>query len=379
MIYFDNGATTKMSVEALDTYVKVNQNIFGNPSSLNKLGTVANDLLQQSRKQVAQLLGVGTDEIFFTSGGTEGDNWIIKGTAMEKHDFGKHIITSSVEHPAVTRSMQQLEKLGFEVTYLPVNAQGKIDPAEFENAIRKDTILVSLIAVNNEVGSIQPIQEVGEILKKHPSIHFHVDAVQSVAEFEKLILHPRIDFLVLSAHKFNGPKGVGIVYYKKGKRVASLLTGGGQESGKRSTTENVGGIAATAKALRIALQKRESTKKQMTLLRNETIQFLEQFNDVRIFSPEDGAAHIVCFALKGVRGEVMVHALEEHEIIISTTSACSSKKGDIPATLHSMHVPSEWSLCAIRLSFSGENNLEELEAFKRVFLQLHEKFQIIQK
>lgn len=379
MIYFDNGATTKMSVEALDTYVKVNQNIFGNPSSLNKLGTVANDLLQQSRKQVAQLLGVDTDEIFFTSGGTEGDNWIIKGTAMEKHDFGKHIITSSVEHPAVTRSMQQLEKLGFEVTYLPVNAQGKIDPAEFENAIRKDTILVSLIAVNNEVGSIQPIQEVGEILEKHPSIHFHVDAVQSVTQFEKLILHPRIDFLVLSAHKFNGPKGVGIVYYKKGKRVASLLTGGGQESGKRSTTENVGGIAATAKALRIALQKRESTKKQMTLLRNETIQFLESFDDVRIFSPEDGAAHIVCFALKGVRGEVMVHALEEHEIIISTTSACSSKKGDIPATLHSMHVPSEWSLCAIRLSFSGENNLEELEAFKRVFLQLHEKFQIIQK
>lgn len=379
MIYFDNGATTKMSAEALDTYVKVNQNIFGNPSSLNKLGTVANDLLQQSRKQVAQLLGVDTDEIFFTSGGTEGDNWIIKGTAMEKHDFGKHIITSSVEHPAVTRSMQQLEKLGFEVTYLPVNAQGKIDPAEFENAIRKDTILVSLIAVNNEVGSIQPIQEVGEILKKHPSIHFHVDAVQSVAEFEKLILHPRIDFLVLSAHKFNGPKGVGIVYYKKGKRVASLLTGGGQESGKRSTTENVGGIAATAKALRIALQKRESTKKQMTMLRNETIQFLESFDDVRIFSPEDGAAHIVCFALKGVRGEVMVHALEEHEIIISTTSACSSKKGDIPATLHSMRVPSEWSLCAVRLSFSGENSLEELEAFKRVFVQLHEKFQIIQK
>ena len=378
MIYFDNSATTKMFPAALETFVKVNEAIFGNPSSLNRLGTVANDLLQQSRKQIAENLHVKSEEIFFTSGGTEGDNWVIKGTAMAKASFGKHIITSRVEHPAVTRSMKQLEKIGFEVTYLPVNKKGVISPEELEKEIRDDTILVSLIAVNNEVGAIQPIAEVGDILKAYPTIHYHVDAVQAITVFDSLMLHPRIDFFVLSAHKFNGPKGVGILYKKEGRQIESLLTGGGQESGQRSTTENVSGVAATAKALRMSVEANKEGTTKITALRDDVTKYLEQFSDVEIYSSADGAPHIVCFALQDVRGEVMVHALEEHDIIISTTSACASKKGDLPATLTSMNVPAEWARCAVRLSFSAENTQAEVETFKRVFSQLHKKFQIIQ-
>ncbi|HJB24592.1 MAG TPA: cysteine desulfurase [Candidatus Jeotgalibaca pullicola] len=379
MIYFDNSATTYMYPEALDTYVKVNQSFFGNPSSLHKLGTLADNLLQQSRKQVADLLSVSPKEIFFTSGGTEGDNWVIKGTAMEKRMYGKHLITSSIEHPAVSRSMQQLEKLGFEVTYLPVNKEGLISVTDLKEAIREDTILVSLIAVNNEVGSIQPIKEVGELLKNHPTIHFHVDAVQAVTEFNQILLHPRIDFLVLSAHKFHGPKGVGIVYKKHGKRIAPLLSGGGQESGERSSTENIGGIAATAKALRMTIERKEAARQKELAIRDYIRSFLEQYPNVQLFSHKEGAAHILCFALQGVRGEVMVHAFEQEDIIISTTSACSSKKGEVPATLESMSVPSEWSKCAVRLSFGEENTMEEAKRFTEVFKQLHKKFNIIQK
>lgn len=379
MIYFDNSATTPIYPEALDTYIKVSQAVIGNPSSLHKLGVTADQLLQQSRKQVADLLHVSSKEIYFTSGGTEGDNWVIKGTAIEKAAYGKHLITSAIEHPAVSKTMQQLEKLGFEVTVIPVDAQGVVSAEAVKNAIRPDTILVSLMAVNNEVGAIQPIKEVGNILEAYPTIHYHVDAVQGLTEFDAVIQHPRIDFLVLSAHKFRGPKGVGILYHKAGKRLAPLLTGGGQESGQRSTTENVPGIASTAKALRMALEDRTVAHQSEMQLKGMLIDFLTGYEDVRIFSTEQGAAHIICFAMKAVRGEVMVHAFANEDIILSTTSACSSKKGDVPATLEAMGVPSEWSKCAVRVSLSGENTQAEIERFKEVFHQLHTKFQKIQK
>lgn len=194
MIYFDNSATTQLYPQALDTFVKVSQQVYGNPSSLHKLGTVADRLLQQSRQQVADLLKVSPQEIFFTSGGTEGDNWIVKGTAIEKKGFGRHIITTTIEHPAVSKSMQQLEQLGFDVTYLEVDERGLISVADLKDAIREDTILVSIIAVNNEVGAVQPIQEIGDVLVDYPTIHFHIDAVQAVTEFDNLIPHPRSIF-----------------------------------------------------------------------------------------------------------------------------------------------------------------------------------------
>ena len=373
MIYFDNAATTKIYDDALTSYVQVSQKFFGNPSSLHQLGVDAYQVLTKARAQVASLLSVQPEEIFFTSGGTESNNWAIKGTALEKSVFGKHIITTKIEHPSVIQTCKQLERFGFEVTYLDVDSKGIVSVDQLKESIRKDTNLVSVMAVNNEVGAVQPIAEIAKVLEEYPSIHFHVDAVQAVERASQLLAIGRIDLLSLSAHKFHGPRGVGIMYKKFGRKIQALLTGGGQEKGERSTTENLPGIVATTKALRMALEEESVTGE----LRSQLWKELATKSEIRIFSPEDGASHVLCFAIKGVRGEVVVHAFENHGIYISTTSACSSKKGDSSSTLYAMDVPTEWATGAVRVSFSNDNTKEEVEQFIEVLHQLMKQFSFL--
>lgn len=373
MIYFDNAATTKIYDDALTSYVQVSQKFFGNPSSLHQLGVDAYQVLTKARAQVASLLSVQPEEIFFTSGGTESNNWAIKGTAFEKSVFGKHIITTKIEHPSVIQTCKQLERFGFEVTYLNVDSKGIVSVEQLKESLRKDTILLSVMAVNNEVGAVQPIAEIAQVLEAYPSIHFHVDAVQAVERVSQLLAIERIDLLSLSAHKFHGPRGVGILYKKSGRKIQALLTGGGQEKGERSTTENLPGIVATTKALRMALEEKSVTGE----LRQKLWKELATKPEIRIFSPEDGASHVLCFAIKGVRGEVVVHAFENHGIYISTTSACSSKKADSSSTLYAMDVPTEWATGAVRVSFSNDNTTEEVEQFVDVLHQLMKQFSFL--
>ena len=379
MIYFDNSATTKVDSTVLDTYLKVSQQFYGNPSSLHLLGDAPAKLLTQSRVQIANSLNVKPQEIYFTSGGTEGDNWAIKGTALEKKRFGQHLITSSVEHPAVYETMQQLELFGWEVTYLPVDKKGLISPKDLKEAIREDTVLVSIIGVNNEVGTVQPIKEIGEVLRDYPSIHFHVDAVQTLGMVDlELGSESRVDMAVFSGHKFRAPRGIGFIYIKDGRQITPLLTGGGQESDMRSGTENLPAIAAMARALRLTLDDESMKRTHIKKIQMKIRKHLETKEKVTLFTPEDHAPHILCFGIEGIRGEVTVHAFEEYAIFISTTSACSSRAMDVDSsTLSAMGVPKHISETANRVSLAAENTEEEVDEFIKAFDEIYEKFQVI--
>lgn len=375
MIYFDNSATTKPYPEALATYTEVASKIWGNPSSLHNLGSQATRILEASRKQIASLLGKKAEEIYFTSGGTEGDNWAIKGVAFEKSPYGKHIIVSAIEHPAVKESALWLQGQGFEVDIAPVDARGFVQVEELEKLLRPDTTLVSIMAVNNEVGSIQPIQAIADLLADRPTITFHVDGVQALAKIAtSLYLPERVDLATFSSHKFHGLRGVGFLYLKEGKKISPLLTGGGQEKDLRSTTENLAGIAATAKALRLAMERQEDFERKCHQLKEVIREELAHYPDVTIFSGDEGfAPHILTFGIKGVRGEVIVHAFEEYEIYISTTSACSSKAGKPAGTLIAMGVDKALAQTAVRLSLDLENDMSQVEQFLTKFKLIYEK------
>ena len=375
MIYFDNSATTKPYPEALATYTEVATRIWGNPSSLHNLGSQATRILEASRKQIAELIGKKAEEIYFTSGGTEGDNWILKGVAFEKAPYGKHIIVSDIEHPAIKESAAWLKTQGFEVDYAPVDARGFVKVDALASLLRPETTLVSVMAVNNEIGSIQPIHDIAALLEDRPTVSFHVDAVQALAKVATEVYLPeRVDFATFSSHKFHGLRGVGFVYIKEGKKITPLLTGGGQEKEMRSTTENVAGIAATAKALRLAMENQEvfasKTQQMKEVIRKE----LANYPDVTVFSGEDHfAPHILTFGIKGVRGEVVVHAFEEFDIYISTTSACSSKAGKPAGTLIAMGVDKSIAQTAVRLSLDIENDMSQVEQFLTKFKLIYEQ------
>ena len=377
MIYFDNAATTQVYPEVLKTYTEVSSKIWGNPSSLHSLGNQASRILEASRKQIADLLGKKSTEIFFTSGGTEGDNWVIKGVAFERAHLGKHIIVSSIEHPAVKESALWLRSQGFEVDLAPVTRDGFVDMEKLADLIRPDTILVSIMAANNEIGSIQPIKDISALLENHPTVSFHVDAVQAIGKMPLAdFLTDRVDFATFSGHKFHSVRGVGFIFAKEGKKISPLLTGGGQESDKRSTTENLAGIAATAKALRLVLDQFEAGQKRLLAMKKVILDELATYPDVTIFSQMEGfLPNILTFGIKNVRGEVTVHAFEDHQIYISTTSACSSKAGKPAGTLLAMGIPQKLAQTAVRISLDQENDMSQVEQFLTIFKQIYAQTQ----
>ncbi|ECL7895054.1 TPA: cysteine desulfurase [Listeria innocua] len=363
MIYFDNSATTKPNAAVLETYTKVASNYFANPSSLHRFGAKSKELLDTSRKQIATMLDVLPEEIIFTSGGTEGNNLAIKGLAYSYKNRGKHIITSSIEHPSVRLVMEELEENGFTVTYLKVDKNGVIQLDELKAALTDETILVSIMGVNNEVGSIQPLQEIGEMLASREHTFFHVDFVQGIGKIPLEIDKHAIDLLTFSGHKFHALRGTGALVKRKNVHLHPEIIGGGQEMGYRSGTENLAGGVALAKALRLTLEN-ESKRAELIEIRDYLLTEITQMPDMTVHTKKSVAApHIVCFSAKGHRGEILVHALEKEDIYISTTSACSSKQKLASSTLKAMGVTDEEATGAVRVSLSYENRLSEAKMF----------------
>jgi len=381
VVYFDNGATTAPYPEVVETMKDVLKTYYGNPSSLHHLGVQSEKVLNQSRELAAKFLEVSPGEIVFTSGATESNNTAIKGIAFQYQNRGKHIITSAVEHPAVLDVCKQLQELfGFRLTVLPVDNKGVVRLDDLKKAITDETILVSVMFVNNEVGSIQPIQEIGNYLKSFPKIFFHVDAVQA---FGKIPVKPEtlgIDLLSLSAHKFHGPKGTGILYVRKGTQLTPLLVGGGQEAKFRPGTENLTGIVGMVKAMRITLQKLKDQPEALKKMRNRLVEGLQGLKGIYINSPEEGAPHILNLSVPGVKSEVLLHALEDKGIYVSTKSACSSKLDRPSRILMEMGLGEERAKSALRISLTYENTIDEIEFFittiKQVVPQLKQMLNV---
>ncbi|WP_088006649.1 cysteine desulfurase family protein [Indiicoccus explosivorum] len=364
MFYLDNSATTKVRPEVLRTFTEASENFFANPASLHRLGNEAEDLLEEARQLTGRLLGM--EHIIFTSGGTEANNLAITGTARELKGRGKHIISSPTEHPSVLNTLAELEKEGFDVTLLPVGADGKVSPEDLRKQLRKDTILVTIMHVNNETGTVQPIAELARILQESRA-YFHVDAVQSAGRMP-LDFGMKPDLLTVSAHKLHGVKGSGVLAFNRAE-LRPILHGGGQEGGYRSGTVSVPHAASFAKALRLMIPNPEWGE-----WNRELRGFFKGYRDVRILSPEDGAPYILCGAVRGIKGEVLISALQEHGVIISTSSACSSKKQQTSHVLEAIGVEDSFIKGVFRISFGGMTSGEDIQAFKKAF---HESYRLI--
>ena len=362
-VYLDNSATTACFEEAAQLMHRILCVDYGNPSSLHHKGVEAEAYLRYANETFSKILKVNEKEIFFTSGGTESDNIALIGAAMANHRTGRHLITTGIEHPAVLQPMSYLEKQGFEVTYLSVDRQGKISLEELEQAVREDTIVVSIMHTNNEIGSIQPIAEAGALIKRrNPKTLFHVDAVQG---FGKARIYParmHIDMLSASAHKIHGPKGIGLLYLREGAKVSPVMYGGGQQRGLRSGTENLPGIAGFAKAAEMVYQDLEQDIDRMYALREELTNGVKTIPDVVINGcpGREGAPHVVSVSFRGVRSEVLLHALEERGIYVSAGSACAAHKPQPSATLRAIGVEKELLESTIRFSLSGFTTEEEI-------------------
>ena len=362
--YLDNSATTRCSKAAADMVYKLLTEDYGNPSSLHMKGVEAENYINDAKKKIAKTLRVQDKEILFTSGGTESNNTAIIGAAMANKRAGRHIITSSVEHASVLAVMQFLEEQGFQITYLPVNHDGVISVEELKNAVREDTILVSLMHVNNEIGAVMPIEEAGAAIKeKNPATLFHVDAIQSYGKLEIRPKRMNIDMLSVSGHKIHGPKGSGFLFVRDKVKVHPLILGGGQERGLRSGTENVPAIAGLGQAAMEIYQNFDAKIMQMYRLRDYFIAEVEKIDGVSVNGHKDhsNAPHIVSVSVSGVRSEVLLHALEDREIYVSAGSACSSNKPAVSRTLQSIGLKRELLESTVRFSFSVHTTKEEID------------------
>lgn len=383
MVYLDNGATTRPDPEVLAVMNDVLQNIYGNPSSLHGLGAKAERLLEKARQAVASTLGVNGREVIFTSGGTEANNTAIKGVALQHQGRGRHLVTTEVEHASVYQVFEQLREMGWRVTVIPVDRQGRVCPEKVEDAVTEETVLVSIMHVNNEVGTIQPIAEIGRRLSKYPKLFFHVDAIQSLGKVPLLPREWGVDLLTLSAHKFHGPKGVGCLYIKKGLALSPLIVGGGQEEGLRSGTQNMPGIAGLAKAALLAQQRHKELAARLFRWKTWLIQKVTTtLDDVVVCgdpSAQGGAPHIISLAFPGLKSEVIVHALEEEGVFVSSKSACSSKKEQPSRVLSAMGLDEETALGAIRISMGWETTEQEIEQCYQALVRVIPNLQRIMK
>ena len=370
-IYLDNAATTKVYPSVCEKMVEVMSKDYGNPSSLHMKGFAAEQYVKEARKTIASVMKVDEKEIVFTSGGTESNNMAIIGAAMANKRRGKHLITTSIEHASVYNPFIWLEGQGFEVTYLPVDNHGIVSTEALEGALRDDTILVSVMAVNNEIGTIQPLDEIGAVIKKKsPEILFHVDAIQGFGKIEIYPSRLRIDLMSVSGHKLHGPKGIGFLYIKNKVKVQPLILGGGQQKDMRSGTENVPGIAGLGEAVCRVFENFKDKQRNLYILREQFVSRLEQMDGVKINGfahqvsdvnlHQGPAPHVVSASFEDIRAEVLLHALEERGIYVSSGSACSSNHPAISGTLKAIGVERKYLDATIRFSLCYDTTEEEL-------------------
>lgn len=363
-VYLDNSATTRCFDEVAGLMTEIMCRDYGNPSSLHIKGVQAEQYIRYAKETFAKTLKVEEKEIIFTSGGTEADNMAIIGSAYANYRAGRHLITTAIEHPAVLQTMKYLEEQDFSVTYLPVDQNGLIRLSDLENALRKDTILVSIMHTNNEIGSVQPIAEAGAIIKhKCPQALFHVDAVQGFGKYRIYPKRMQIDLLSASAHKIHGPKGVGLLYANEKTKLTPIIHGGGQQNNMRSGTENVPGCAGFAKAAEILYRNLDADVAYLYRIKEAFLDGVRKMDGITIngLTNQDAAPHVASVSVRGVRSEVLLHALEDRGIYVSAGSACSARKPQPSATLKAIGVERELLESTIRFSFSVFTTIEEID------------------
>lgn len=377
-IYFDNGATTRAMPEVCEIMGEVLAEEYGNPSSMHAKGFLAEQYMKHAQEVIARSLKVDPKEIYFTSGGTEANNLALIGAALANRRERRHIITTCIEHASVYNPLSFLQDEGFDVTYLPVDARGIVDLEALRAALREDTLLVSVMCVNNEIGAVEPIEEIGKIVKAYdPKILFHTDCIQA---YGKLFCYPRrwkVDLLSVSGHKIHGPKGIGFLYIKSGTKIKPIIWGGNQQKGMRSGTENMPGIAGLGRAVELIYEDHEAKMAHIRAVKEHFVgRVMAELSDVRDNSGE--AVHIASISFPGVRSEVLLHALEERGIYVSAGSACSSNKPEVSGTLKGIGLGKEYYESTLRFSFSVFNTVEEadicVEALKEL-LPLLRRFQ----